>query len=80
MEIFGFNKPIIGMIHVDALPGTPKFKGNIKEIIKKSLTEAEIYLNYQIPILMIENMHDTPYLNRKVGPEITAVMSINIGI
>ena len=25
---------------------------------------------------MIENMHDTPYLNRKVGPEITAVMSI----
>lgn len=76
MEIFGFNKPIIGMIHVDALPGTPKFKGNIKEIIKKSLTEAEIYLNYQIPILMIENMHDTPYLNRKVGPEITAVMSI----
>ena len=24
---------------------------------------------------MIENMHDTPYLNKNVGPEITAAMS-----
>ena len=25
---------------------------------------------------MIENMHDTPYLNQDVGPEITAAMSV----
>lgn len=26
--------------------------------------------------IMIENMHDLPYLNRHVGPEITAAMSV----
>ena len=26
--------------------------------------------------LIIENMHDVPYLNREVGPEITAAMSV----
>ncbi len=76
MEMFSFNKPIIAMIHVDALPGTPKFKGSVKPIIQKALDEAELYLKFHIPILMIENMHDTPYLNRKVGPEITSLLSI----
>lgn len=76
MEIFSYEKPIIAMIHVNALPGTPKFKGNVNQIIQKALQEAELYLSFNIPILMIENMHDTPYLNRNIGPEITSVLSI----
>lgn len=76
MKLFNIEKPIIGMIHVDALPGTPKYKGNIKTIIEKAVKEAETYISLGIPILMIENMHDVPYLNRKVGSEIVAAMSI----
>ncbi len=37
MTLFGFEKPIIGMIHVNALPGTPKYNGDVKQIIKRSL-------------------------------------------
>ena len=75
MNIFNLHKPIIGMIHVDALPGTPKYQGNIKAIIDKAVSEAELYQSLGIPVLMIENMHDVPYLNRNVGPEITAFMT-----
>jgi len=64
------------MIHLSALPGTPKYIQNVKSIIEKAKNEAAIYLKHGIQILMIENMHDTPYLNRSVGPEIVAVMSI----
>jgi len=76
MNLFNLHKPIIGMIHVDALPGTPKYNGSIKAIIEKALSEALLYQSLGVPALMIENMHDVPYLNRNVGPEITTLMSI----
>jgi len=64
------------MIHVEALPGTPKYKGNSKAVIAKAKEEALIYKRAGIDALMIENMHDIPYLNRYVGPEILSMMSI----
>lgn len=71
-----FNKTIIGMLHVQALPATPKNKFRMQEIIDFTLAEAEQYLENGIDTLIIENMHDIPYLNREVGPEITASMAI----
>jgi membrane complex biogenesis BtpA family protein len=76
MKVLKLEKPIIAMIHVDALPGTPKYKGDIKSIINKAKSEAKLYKDAGIDVLMIENMHDVPYLNRTAGPEITAIMSI----
>ncbi len=75
-KIFKSKKPIIGMIHIDALPGTPKSKNNMKEIITKARKEAEIYKEAGIDAVMIENMHDVPYLNKKLGPEIVSAMSV----
>jgi membrane complex biogenesis BtpA family protein len=76
MKVLNLEKPVIAMIHVDALPGTPKYKGNIKSIINKAKQEAKLYKDNGIDVLMIENMHDVPYLNRTAGPEITSMMSI----
>jgi len=76
MKIFGIEKPVIGMIHVDALPGTPNYKGAFNLVVKKAVEEALIYKRNGIDIIAIENMHDVPYLNRIVGAEITASMSI----
>jgi hypothetical protein len=76
MKVLNLEKPVIAMIHVDALPGTPKYSGNINSIISKAKQEALLYKNAGIDILMIENMHDVPYLNRSAGPEITSMMTI----
>lgn len=75
-KLFGKNKLLIGMIHVPALPGTPFNTMTPKEIIDKCLIEATIYKKTNIDSIMIENMHDIPYLKRNVGPEITSMMSI----
>ena len=69
------SKAIIGMIHVEALPGTPKFKGPMTDVIAKAKAEAQIYKESGIDILMIENMHDVPF-DRNVGPEIVSAMAI----
>ncbi len=70
------KKMIIGMVHVDALPGTPNNKYSITQIISKAVQEAILYEQNGLDAIILENMHDVPYLNRKVGPEITASMTV----
>ncbi len=76
LNLFNIYKPVIGMIHVSALPGTPKYKGSVKQIIEQAKSEALIYKENGIDAIAIENMHDVPYLKRNVGPEITTLMSV----
>jgi len=70
------SKLVIGMIHLNALPGTPKYSGNVQNIIDLAISEAKIYKSAGLKGIMIENMHDVPYLNNSSGPEITSIMSI----
>lgn len=63
------------MVHVAALPGTPKSSLSIERIAKKAVFEAKILESADVDMVMIENMHDRPYLNRSVGPEIIASMT-----
>jgi membrane complex biogenesis BtpA family protein len=63
------------MIHVGALPGTPAGHEPLAQIVKRAAREAKVYQSAGIHGLMIENMHDTPYLKGGVGPEITAAMT-----
>ncbi|MEM7660104.1 MAG: BtpA/SgcQ family protein [Bacteroidota bacterium] len=77
MLAFAENRPsIIGMIHVAALPGTPRFAGNPDAIVEQAVIEAKRYQAGGIDAIAIENMHDIPYLNREVGPEIVAMMTM----
>lgn len=76
VKLLEIHKPIIGMIHVGALPGTPDYGDDVKSIIAKAKKEAEIYKEFGIDSVIIENMHDVPYLKKGVGPEITSLMSV----
>jgi hypothetical protein len=67
---------IIGMIHVAALPGTPRHELGPAAILEQAVAEARLYRAAGVDAIAIENMHDIPYLNRQVGPEIVATMSL----
>lgn len=64
------------MIHVGALPGTPRNRESLSKIIKSAVAEARIYRECGIDGIAIENMHDVPFLRGTVGPEITAGMAL----
>jgi uncharacterized protein len=74
--LFQARKPVIAMIHLEALPGTPASRMDLKAIEARALAEAEIYREAGVHGLLLENMHDTPYLRGGVGPEIVAAMAI----
>jgi membrane complex biogenesis BtpA family protein len=74
--IFSNPKPVIAMIHLGALPGTPASGASLAAIEKLAVQEARIFRAAGVHGLMLENMHDTPYLRGQVGPEIVAAMAI----
>lgn len=72
----GLDRPaFVGMIHVGALPGTPRSCKTVGELADAAVAEAAVLVDGGVDAILLENMHDVPYLNRHVGPEIVAAMT-----
>lgn len=74
-EIFGIDRALVGMVHLQALPGTPKHRLSIETIAQLAVDEARMLVDAGFDSILVENMHDVPYLRRNVGPEIIAAMT-----
>lgn len=75
-SLFPHPKPVIGMIHVGALPGTPASTQSVSDLVELAVREAKLYAAGGVDGIGIENMHDVPYLRSAVGPEIVAAMTL----
>lgn len=76
IDIFGAPKALVGMVHVGALPGTPRGGEGVNAIAGRAVEEAWLLAEAGFDAVIIENMHDVPYLKRDVGPEIVAAMTV----
>lgn len=76
VDIFGSPKALVGMIHVGALPGTPRSSEPVNVIAGRAVEEAWLLAEAGFDALILENMHDVPYLLREVGPEIVSAMTV----
>lgn len=76
-EAIAQNAPrgIVGMVHVGALPGTPRARHAPAEIVAQAVREARTLREAGFDAVMIENMHDRPYLGGGIGPEVVACMA-----
>jgi membrane complex biogenesis BtpA family protein len=68
-------RALIGMVHTAALPGTPFFGLPIDEIAAAAVSEARTLAQSGFDAIIVENMHDRPYVLPPHGPEITAAMT-----
>lgn len=75
-SLFDGRKPLVGVIHVGALPGAPRSRVGVDELTDTAVREAVVYRDGGVDALMIENMHDVPYLRGSVGPEVVAAMAV----
>jgi membrane complex biogenesis BtpA family protein len=74
--MFGKKCSIIGVVHVPALPGSAGYEGNMEQILASALSDALTYKEEGIDAVLIENMHDAPYLKGRVESETTAAMAV----
>src|SRR6266702_3538677 len=75
-SICGAPRALIGVLHLPALPGTAKAQLRLEAVVESVLAEARQYQAAGFQGLMIENMHDRPYLKGTVGPEVVAAMAV----
>lgn len=75
VETFQAPRALIGMLHAAPLPGTPHARDGLEAIIDAAVTEARVYRDAGFTALLLENMHDRPYLKGHVGPEVVASMT-----
>lgn len=61
-DMFGVDKPIIGMVHLWPLPGAPGYSGyDVDTIIERALEDAHTLVDNGVDGLIVENMWDLPY-------------------
>jgi len=73
---FGVPRALIGVVHTQALPGTPGADRAIDRTIETAVAEANVYAAAGFHGVLIENTHDRPYLKGTVGPEIVAALAV----
>ena len=80
-KIFSNSKPIIGMVHLPALPGTPLYSKStgIENIINTAKKDLIALQNAGVDAVMFGNENDRPY-ELKVDISTTATMAYVIGV
>lgn len=63
------------MVHVQALPGTPGSRLPVGEFVVQAVSEARVLVQAGFDSVIVENMHDRPYIHGTHGPEIVAAMT-----
>ena len=77
-ELFGSEKPVIGVIHLLPLPGSARYEGNMEPICLRAEQEAAAYATGGVHGLIIENFFDAPFTKGRVDTATACAMSIVI--
>ena len=68
-------KPVIGMLHLGALPGSPKFGGDVVAVREAVLRDADALAAAGVHGLMMENFGDVPFHPGRVPVIVAAHMT-----
>ena len=69
------GKVLIGVIHLQPLPGAPRWDGDLESVIEFAVKDARAYERGGTHALFIENFGDVPFTRGSVAPETIAAMS-----
>ncbi len=72
---FSVVKPVIGVIHLKPLPGSPLYKGGLEDVIEYAVEEASKLIEGGVDGVIIENFMDTPFKPRVTEPETIAAFT-----
>jgi len=75
MNLFRGRRPVIGMVHLLPLPGSP-FSRPMKEIRAAALADGRTLARGGVDAILIENYGDAPFSPGSVEPQVIAVMSV----
>ncbi len=82
-EILGPNTrargAVIGMIHLRALPGSPRWDGDMAAVVRGAVDDARALAEGGADALLVENHGDVPFTARRVDAASVAGMAVAVG-
>jgi len=77
-ELFGTKHPIIGVVHLLPLPGSPRWDGQIEPICQRAEQEAVALTTGGADGIIIENFFDAPFKKDRLDPATVAAFALAV--
>lgn len=77
-SLFGKPRVLLGMVHLDPLPGSPRWAGSLDEVIEAAVADAHALAEGGLDGIVVENFGDTPFYTDHVPAETIAAMALAI--
>lgn len=72
------QKPIVGVIHLLPLPGSPGWEGELAPVLERCVAEALALEAGGLDGVLVENYRDAPFFPRSVPQETIAAMTLAV--
>ena len=69
------HKLLIGVVHLQPLPGAPRWRGDMESVIEFAVNDARAYERGGAHAVFIENFGDVPFTKGSIAPETLAAMA-----
>ena len=74
----GTPRAVIGMVHLRALPGSPRWDGDMAALVRAALDDARALAEGGADALLVENHGDVPFTARRVDAATVAGMAVAV--
>ncbi len=69
---------LIGVVHLGATPGAPRFEGDMGSVIERATADARALASGGCDAIIVENFGDVPFFVGTVPPETVAAMALAV--
>jgi len=69
------RKPLIGMVHLLPLPGSPRWGGSMDAVLERARSDARALVEGGLDGILVENYLDAPFFGEEVPAETVAAMT-----
>lgn len=68
--------PVIGVVHLLPLPGSPRFSGDFRAVVRRAVSDAKAYERGGAHGVIVENYGDAPFFKEAIPPEAVAALTL----
>jgi uncharacterized protein len=76
IETFSTHHPVIGVVHLLPLPQSPRWQGDLQQVIARAEQEAVALASGGVHGIIVENFFDAPFTKGSVDPAVVSAMSL----
>ena len=74
------GRPLIGMVHLEPLPGSPRWGGSMLAVLARAEADARALQHAGFDGILVENFLDAPFFPTAVPPETTAALTRSVSV